>query len=279
VLSPYAGKEKKRGERMELRPGIELANLSDVGCERDGNEDYFGYAEPDDDAAFAKKGLLVIVADGMGGYEGGQRASRIAVDTIREVFLNSEIIEFPDLLVEGFRAAHARIREEAANTPGLESMGTTCVAAAVVGATLHFANIGDSRLYFVRGNEIRRLSEDDSVVQKMVAAGVLSQEEAEIHPERNVLTAALGSRSERSTGTPTHGSEELLPGDTILLCTDGLHGQVKDEEMLKALNGQSAKDACKELVDLAKARGGPDNITLQVLRYRGTGLPKTKIEV
>jgi serine/threonine protein phosphatase PrpC len=264
---------------MELRPGIELANLSDVGCERQGNEDYFGYAEPEDDAAFAKKGRLIIVADGMGGYQGGQRASRIAVETIREVFLNSQTVEFPDLLVEGFRAAHAKIREEADSTPGLESMGTTCVAAAVLGATLHFANIGDSRLYFVRGHEIGQLSEDDSVVQKMVAAGVLSHEEAEIHPEKNVLTAALGSRSEKSTGTPSHGSKELLPGDAIVLCTDGLHGQVKDEEMLNALNGQSAKDACKALVDLAKERGGPDNITLQVLRYHGEGLPKTRIEV
>ena len=264
---------------MALRPGIELANLSDVGCERDGNEDYFGYAEPEDDVAFGKKGRLVIVADGMGGYEGGQRASRIAVETIREVFLKSETSGFPELLVEGFREAHAKIREEAASTPGLESMGTTCVAAALVGATLHFANIGDSRLYLVRAHKIRQLSEDDSVVQKMVAAGVLSQEEAEIHPERNVLTAALGSRSEKSTGTPSHGSEELLPGDMIVLCTDGLHGQVKDEEMLNALDHRSAKDACKELVDLAKARGGPDNITLQVLRYHDEGLPKTRIEV
>ena len=227
---------------MALRPGIELANLSDVGCERDGNEDYFGYAEPEDDVAFGKKGRLVIVADGMGGYEGGQRASRIAVETIREVFLKSETSGFPELLVEGFREAHAKIREEAASTPGLESMGTTCVAAALVGATLHFANIGDSRLYLVRAHKIRQLSEDDSVVQKMVAAGVLSQEEAETHPERNVLTAALGSRSEKSTGTPSHGSEELLPGDTIVLCTDGLHGQVKDEEMLNALDHRSAVD-------------------------------------
>jgi hypothetical protein len=137
---------------MALRPGIELANLSDVGCEREGNEDYFGYAEPEDDVAFGKKGRLVIVADGMGGYEGGQRASRIAVETIREVFLKSETSGFPELLVEGFREAHAKIREEAASTPGLESMGTTCVAAALVGATLHFANIGDSRLYLVRAH-------------------------------------------------------------------------------------------------------------------------------
>lgn len=264
---------------MQIRPGIELANLSDVGCEREANEDYFGYAEPEDDAEYEKKGRLIIVADGMGGYEGGQRASRIAVETIREVFLNSQTTEFPDLLEQGFQAAHEKIREEAESTPGLESMGTTCVAAALVGPSLQFANIGDSRLYLIRGMEIRRLSEDDSVVQKMVDAGVLSQEEAERHPEKNVLTAALGSRSEKSRTVPTNGVEELVPGDTIVLCTDGLHGQVKDEEMLTALNGQSAKDACKELVELAKARGGPDNITLQVVRYHGAGLPKTKVEV
>lgn len=263
---------------MHIRPGIELANLSDVGCEREANEDYFGYAEPEQDDEFARKGRLILVADGMGGYEGGQRASRIAVETVREIFLNSDAPEFPDLLIQGFREAHNRIRAEAESTPGLESMGTTCVGVALVGPQLHFANIGDSRLYFIRGLEIRQLSADDSVVQKMVDAGVLSQEEAQTHPEKNVLTAALGSRAESSTGTPSHGSEELLPGDTIVLCTDGLHGQVKDEEILNALNGQSARDGCKTLVELAKARGGPDNITLQVVRYHGAGLPKTKIE-
>jgi serine/threonine protein phosphatase PrpC len=262
---------------MQIRPGIELANLSDVGRAREVNEDYFGYVEPDDDEAFAQKGRLVIIADGMGGYEGGQLASRLAVETIRDTYMAAPPADPAATLLESFHIAHRKIRQFASEHAEVEQMGTTCTAAVLIGSQLYFVNIGDSRLYLLRGTELRQLTQDDSYVNRMIREGMLSREEAEHHPNRNVLTAALGSKTEEADPKASQAPEELTPGDTLLLCTDGLHGLVSDEEMLSLVNGRSPSEACQELVALANAHGGPDNITVQIVRYVGAGLRQTRV--
>ena len=262
---------------MQIRPGIELANLSDVGRAREVNEDYFGYVEPDDDESYAQKGRLVIIADGMGGYEGGQLASRLAVETVRETYLAAPSADPAATLLDSFQIAHHKIRQFAREHSEVEQMGTTCTAAVLVGSQLYFANIGDSRLYLLRGMELKQLTQDDSYVNKMVLSGMLSREEAETHPSRNVLTAALGSNTQDASPSASKSPEPLVPGDTLLLCTDGLHGLVSAQEMLDLVNGHTASEACQELVALANAHGGPDNITVQIIRYLGDGLRQTRV--
>ncbi len=250
---------------MKIRAGVEAAGLSDIGCQRENNEDSFAYWESENDAVFDVKGRLAVVADGMGGYEGGQEASHLAVETVLEVYGNSTDASPDGLLVEALRTAHERIRERATANPSLYGMGTTCTAAAIVAGRLYFAHVGDSRLYLLRSGNVQQLTRDHSYVGRLVESGLISRSEAEIHPQRHILTAALGTVGELvadSSETPL----VLDKGDILLLCTDGLWGQVKDEELSRIPAGQSMSEVCRDLIRLARQRGGPDNITLQVLR-------------
>src|SRR5580700_1882025 len=179
---------------MVIRPGIELANLSDTGMQRPANEDYYCYAEPEQDDEFRKKGRLAVVADGMGGHVGGQVASGLAVDALRRAYLNGASEEPLEALVAGFREAQADIQDYVLEHPELAGMGTTCTAAALRDGLLYYGHVGDSRLYLMRGGTIQRLTQDHSRVGQMVRDGILSPEEAAVHPDRNVLTAALGMK-------------------------------------------------------------------------------------
>jgi len=256
------GKLHVRGA-MQIRPGIELAGLSDVGCQRKNNEDRYSYWEPVSDEEFRRKGRLAIVADGMGGYEGGQEASGIAVETVEEVYAGTLNDDPRSLLNAGFRAAHQRIQEQASKNLVLHGMGTTCTAIALLGNTLHFAHVGDSRLYLVRDGSISALTRDHSYVNRLLEDGILSAEEAESHPQRHILTAALGSAEVFPEMSPEPMS--LEKDDVLVLCTDGLWGAVAESE-LKSAVARPPLQACKDLVALAKQRGGPDNITVQVLK-------------
>ena len=161
--------------------------------------------------------------------------------------------------------AHQRIHEYAAQHPPLRGMGTTATAAVLVENQLYYAHIGDSRLYLVRGDAILRVTHDHSYVGRLFENGVISAEEAEAHPQRNILTAALGAGAEASPDTPEHPIS-LEPGDILVLCTDGLWGQLSDREVQEMVSENTAAHACQLLIDLAKDRGGPDNITVIVLR-------------
>lgn len=250
---------------MKIRPGIELANRTDVGCERTQNEDSYCYAEPENDDEMARRGRLVVVADGMGGYEGGQIASALAVEALRSSFLSGTVENPTDALVAAYHSAHTAIKDFVLDHPELKGMGTTCTAAILRNGDLVFGQVGDSRLYLFRNGTSRRVTHDQSYVQQMIDDGLLTPEDAKTHPNRNVLTSALGSDS----GVKADFSEAPIPlqtGDTLLLCTDGLHGLVDDRELLTVASENSPTDACRKLVDLAKERGGHDNITLQIVQ-------------
>ncbi|MGA8144508.1 MAG: Stp1/IreP family PP2C-type Ser/Thr phosphatase [Candidatus Acidiferrales bacterium] len=254
---------------MKIRPGIELANLTDVGCERAQNEDNFCYAEPESDEELQKRGRLIVIADGMGGQEGGQMASTLAVDTVREVFLNGPAEDPAAALVAAYQSAHAAIQDYARAHPELSGMGTTCTAAVLRDGYVTYGHVGDSRLYLLRAGEIVQLTRDQSYVQQMVDNGVINAEQAKTHPSRNILTSALGSDSAVEADF-AEAPIPLLTNDALLLCTDGLHGGVSDEEMLAACSGNPPREACRKLVELAKERGGPDNITIQIVRIDET---------
>src|ERR1700730_17867659 len=250
---------------MRIRPGVELASLSDIGCQRENNEDHYAYWEPSSDEEFARKGRLAIVADGMGGHEGGQEASRIAVESIKEVFANAPDNDVQSLLTVGFQIAHERILKYAAAHPELQGMGTTATAIALQGNLLYYAHVGDSRLYMVRGTNISRVTHDHSYVGRLVQNGVISAAEAEIHPQRHILTAALGAGTELLPETPEHAIE-LQKDDLLVLCTDGLWSLLSEDEIRDVLSRSEPTEACRALIQMTKDRGGPDNITLQVLR-------------
>jgi PPM family protein phosphatase len=259
----------KLARDMEIRPGVELANLSDIGCQREQNEDSFGYWEPASDQQFEGKGRLAIVADGMGGYEGGQEASRIAVATVRETY-ESAAADPQTALLQALQRAHERIRDFASRNPELSGMGTTCTAAAVTQGKLYYAHVGDSRLYLLRGSEIKQLTRDHSYVKRLVDSGYLQPAEAETHPQRHILTAALGVGEELTPDSPAQPLV-LEEGDVLLLCTDGLWGLVHDDELRDIAARHSPQVSCHEFVDLARKRGGPDNITVQILRVVPNG--------
>jgi PPM family protein phosphatase len=247
------------------KPGIEAASLSDVGLQRTNNEDSCLYWEPDSDDGFSRKGRLAIVADGMGGYEGGQEASRLAVESVRDTYDRSFSGDPQATLIAGFEAAHESIQRYAREHPDLQGMGTTCTAMAIVGRQLYYAHVGDSRLYLIRGNSASRLTRDDSYVGRLVENGIVRQEDAESHPQRHILTAALGSGREISPSVP-EAPVPLEDGDILLLCTDGLWSLVPEAGLARMAQSTPAARACAQLVQAALERGGPDNITVMVVR-------------
>jgi len=252
---------------MKVRTGIEVSVQSDIGCLRQNNEDSFGYWEPEDDKQFLRKGRLAVVADGMGGYEGGQEASRLAVETLMAVYRDFGGDDPQAALIEGLQAAHEQIRQYSFAHPELRGMGTTCTAAAIVQDALYYVHVGDTRLYLIRDGHITRVTRDHSYVGRLVESGMISQEEAETHPQRNILTAALGTNPDLVMDSPGR-PEPLRPEDVLLICSDGLWGQVRDSEILDAVEDKSAEQAGRKLIELARERGGPDNITVEILRSR-----------
>lgn len=250
---------------MKVRAGVEVSGQTDIGCLRKNNEDSFGYWEAEDDAAFERMGRLMVVADGMGGYEGGQEASRIAVDSILNVYRKYGGSEPQQALIDGLQMAHEEIRRYGTTHPELRGMGTTCTAIAVVGGALHYVHVGDTRLYLIRNGGIVQVTRDHSYVGRLVEAGMISREEAEIHPQRNILTAAVGTNPDLFMDSPGR-PEALLAKDVLLLCSDGLWGVVHDAEILAAVEKNGVEAAGRELIELARGRGGPDNITVSILR-------------
>ena len=252
---------------MKVRAGIEVSGQSDIGCLRKNNEDSYGYWEPEDDGEFARKGRLAIVADGMGGYEGGQEASRLAVDTLVGTYGDFEGDDPQQALIEGLQAAHDEIRRYGLAHPALHGMGTTCTAVAIVDHALYYVHVGDTRLYLIRDGQITQVTRDHSYVGRLVEAGMISREQAETHPQRNILTAALGTNPELIMDSPGH-PEPLRAEDVLVICSDGLWGMVHNHEILSAVDKQSAERAGGDLIELARQRGGPDNITVNILRLR-----------
>jgi PPM family protein phosphatase len=200
---------------MLLRPGLELANLSDVGRQREQNEDYFCYVEPASEEDFKRIGRLAVVADGMGGHVGGQVASSIAIETVRDVYLTHTSVDPSEALLTAFQDAHAAIQAHAREHPELHGMGTTCTAAVLRDRDLYYGHVGDSRLYLIRDLDISQVTDDHSVVGRLLREGQITPEQAAVHPDKNVLTAALGMDS----AVPGDFSEIPVPLNPNKKCT------------------------------------------------------------
>ncbi len=230
--------------------------LTDIGIKRSTNQD-FVYAS---DQPVGKLPNLFIVADGMGGHNAGDMASRCTVETMVDYITESTGEERPIPILEAaVMTANRRVFEQAQSDRSLEGMGTTLVAATVVGGCLYVANVGDSRLYLL-DSKIRQITRDHSLVEEMVRAGQIGREEARSHPEKNVITRAVGVRSKVRID---FFDVSLYPGDRFLLCTDGLTNMVEDEEIFRLVRKEaSLEEAAQNLVNLANRNGGKDNISV-----------------
>lgn len=243
---------------------VSVQGLTDVGQKRRINEDSHAWWIPDRPEDLEARGILLVVADGMGGAQAGEHASRLAVDTVLEVYLADGAAPLLEQLKISVETANHRIHTESSGNPDLSGMGTTCTALAIRNGSVFVAHVGDSRAYLVRQGKVSQLTHDHSLVAQLVATKQITAEEAKVDPRRNVVTRSVGV-----SATVQVDAEEftgLLAGDSLVLCSDGLHGQVTDEEIALLVHGKDPAEACRRLVSLANDRGGPDNITVLLAR-------------
>jgi serine/threonine protein phosphatase PrpC len=247
---------------------LDVAQLTDVGRKREHNEDNMAFVIPKDSQVMASKGALFIVADGMGGHAAGEVASEIAVDTVSNMYYQEDSNDVAVSLLRAIRRANASIHQRAAENLLRTGMGTTCVTAVLRGNMAYIANVGDSRAYLFRGNQVKQISHDHSWVAEQVRAGLLTEEQARTHAQRNVITRCLGTQAEVDVDV---FHEELYEGDSLVLCTDGLSGLVSDEELRHIVDQFVPQESVYHLVERANENGGPDNITAIVVRVQEVG--------
>mgnify|MGYP000040547427 CR=1 FL=1 len=228
-------------------------SITDVGMVRQVNQDYvFTTGKP-----LGILQNLFVVADGMGGHQAGDYASKCTVEVMIKEIAKSEGEDIERVLVKAIKAANREIIKEASGDEHLKGMGTTVVAATVKEQMLYFANVGDSRLYLIN-DKIRQLSKDHSLVEEMVRLGGIKAEEARNHPDKNIITRAIGVKENVE---PDIYEYRLKKGDMILMCTDGLSNMVEDEDMFNIVKGsRDVVEAVQMLIEKANSNGGRDNI-------------------
>jgi len=266
---------------------VQVFGRTDVGRTRDHNEDAFLVADLSADVAAVptevrrtisgQKGSLFVVADGMGGAAAGEIASAMAVEAIlgelRTTWIAGDTND-PESFVRAIKvatkAANEKIHSYATAHPEYRGMGTTATIAGLLGDTLYLAQVGDSRAYIVRDGVAQQITKDQSLMQKLIEAGELTEEEAKLSERRNIILQALGPEPYVKVDL-TH--QVVRRGDTLVLCSDGLSGQVtKDEIAMVVTDEPDVATACKLLVERANFAGGPDNITVIIARFDGPGL-------
>jgi serine/threonine protein phosphatase PrpC len=249
-------------------PVLSYGGKTDQGLVRSDNQDFFGKFPEDNLDITTPKGQLFIVADGMGGHRGGREASMIAVKTVSESYFADESGNIAESLERAFHNANKAIYEYSTVHPGFQNMGTTCTALVLQGGRGYIAHVGDTRVYRLSKGTIAQLTDDHSSVAEMRRRGMLTEEEAKYHPERSILYRAVGIQQEVSV--------DIIPDvqfgskDVFLLCTDGLHGLVEDEELLRLAQSFPPEEACAKLIALANDRGGYDNITVEIVKIEGS---------
>jgi len=270
---------------------LQVFGKTDLGKTRDHNEDCFLVADlsrPEAslgprvrDHQLGARGSLLIVADGMGGAAAGELASEMATETIFDHMVKSWGSEpeatpqrFAYRLKEAVDVANGRLHAFAKAHPEVRGMGTTTTAVGVLGDQAFLSQVGDSRAYLIRDGEAVQLTKDQSLMQRLVEAGELTEEEAAQSERRNIILQALGPDAKVKVDL-TH--QDVRRGDVLVLCSDGLSGQVKKEEIAAIAGGtRDVAAACDKLIALANERGGPDNITVVLARFDGDGLRSSR---
>ena len=267
---------------------VSVFGKTDLGRTREHNEDTFLVADLSTGNASLQpevrrhevgpRGSLFMVADGMGGAAAGELASAMAADLIYRHMATawaSDAASTPDQFAyrmrEAVELANSRIYSYARAHPDVRGMGTTVTAAGIFGSDLYLTQIGDSRAYLVRGTDAVQLTKDQSLMQRLVDAGELTEDEAEQSERRNIILQALGPDPRVKVDLTR---QPVRRGDTLILCSDGLSGVVRREEFARlSQDHPDLATLCSALIDLANSRGGPDNITVVAARFEGEGLP------
>lgn len=233
--------------------------ITDIGQKRQLNQDFIYLSE----TPIGNLPNVFIVADGMGGHNAGDYASRYAVETVVEEIGASFEKNPVRIMGKAIDEANTLIRKRAQEDISLNGMGTTMVIATCIGKYLEVANVGDSRLYVIHPNQIEQITQDHSLVEEMVRMGGIDRESARNHPDKNIITRAIGARDYVEAD---FFNLELQMGDMVLLCSDGLTNMIDDEMIYRILtNGESLKDRVEELVKTANQNGGKDNISVIVI--------------
>lgn len=233
-------------------------SLTDIGRKREVNQDYVYVT----DKPVGHIPNLFVVADGMGGHKAGDFASKYAVQVLEEHIRNN-LGMGPELIItEAVQEANHKVVEKASENIEMEGMGTTLVVATIIEHTLYFANVGDSRLYLIRDG-IKQLSKDHSLVEEMVRLGGINEEEAKHHPDKNIITRAIGAKNDVEVDFFEY---QLQKGDVILMCTDGLTNMVDDDEIFRIVKGgRDIVETAMQLVEKANENGGKDNIGIVLI--------------
>jgi len=251
---------------LELQ--LNIGNFSDVGKTRDINEDYFG-------SFSGSFGSLLLVCDGMGGHKGGEIASRLAVETISNYFekLNDNY-NISEVINKSLEAANTSIILKAKENSDLTDMGSTVVLVLIKDELVYYTSLGDSRIYKIRDGVIYQITKDNSLVQQMVDSNIITEDEAKVHPKKNVITKALGTNDELEQ--EYYEPFKLLENDKLILCSDGLTAHVDEEEIFQLSENNPPQQAAQKLVELANERGGTDNITVQIV---AVGVKKNSVKL
>jgi serine/threonine protein phosphatase PrpC len=264
---------------------ISIGSKTDIGCVREVNEDSFYIELPSE--ASSEKYALLLVADGMGGQVAGKEASETAVDVVKARFADTSKAEMSgeaikEFILASFYEANWAVFEKG-KAKAVE-MGTTLTAAFIDGNKAYLGHVGDSRAYHLRGREIRQVTEDHTLAEDMVKQSKATREEVSTSPMRSMLTRAIGTKEEVAIDPPV--GIELEEGDVIVLCTDGLTNLVEEREILSTVHNTSdVQKACTKLVDIARKRGGHDNITVVAAefgarqRIKGLGIRAKTVSV
>lgn len=240
---------------------LKTFSITDIGRKRKVNQDYVYSSE----RPVGNLPNLFLVADGMGGHNAGDYASRLTVETIVDRSVRSQETDPMVILNEAVQVANSLVRERAVGAAELKGMGTTIVAAVILDRVLHVANVGDSRLYVVNGKEIRQITRDHSWVEEMVRRGGIGKAEARNHPDKNIITRAVGAEE---TVKADFFQLSLSEGDMVLMCTDGLTNMLEDEEIRMILEGaRDIVEKAQGLVNAANANGGRDNISVVLIEF------------
>jgi len=241
---------------------ITFAQGTDVGVVRDHNEDWAMIEDPSD-PAMQRKGRLFIVADGMGGYQAGEVASQLAGEAVRREYYADPSADPTARLRNAVQTANGEVYRSAQGSTSHAGMGTTMVVTALIDNKAYIASVGDSRAYVVHQGVLSQITQDHSFVGEQIRAGILTKEQARVHPQRNVITRALGSQSAVQVDTFLG---DLSEGDVLVMCTDGLTGHVPEDRIRDMVTQLPPDQAVAQLIQMAKDDGGTDNITTIVLR-------------
>jgi len=212
-----------------------------------------------------EKGFLLAVADGMGGLERGEVASKLAIELLGDLFARERPADFALALKQAYRRANDAIYQQFSDAPEQGQLGTTLVSAIVHGRYVTIANVGDSRAYLMRANQMTQITQDHSLVADQVTQGQLSEADARTSPQRNILTHALGSTPQLERKLPSIYELTLLPEDRLLLCSDGFYDVMQSEDYLKILGVSDTGDSARRLTALARERGTTDNVSAIVV--------------